>query len=114
MCERSKEERDVSESREISKRDEAWTETGRAFAMADLDRPTGSIVSRPDGRLKVSMEGRAELERLDNRSEDSRGLASGLKLVDDGDGALRPATFCSSSVQGWLEGRRSCSGGGKR
>jgi hypothetical protein len=60
------------------------------------------------------MEGRAELEWVDNRSEDSRGLASGLKLPDGGDGALYPEAFCSSSVQGWLEGLRSCSEGGKR
>src|SRR4051794_3807692 len=87
----SKEERGLSELRGKSYLAGDCTDMGRAFATADLERPTGSLISNPDGRRKVSIDGRAELERLEIRSDDRRGLASGFRLDIGGDGALSSA-----------------------
>lgn len=84
--------------------------------MADLERPTGSFTSNVGGRLKVSIEGRAELDWLDIRSEGSRELSSTFKLDIGGDGALcGRVTLCSFSVvNGSLKDRCSASDEGNR
>lgn len=62
------------------------TDNGRPFPTADLERPSGFPTSNVDGRLKFSMEGRAELAYAGKRSDGWGGLP-GFAFNTGGEGA---------------------------